>query len=301
MFFSWHAVSGFPVKAASPLIPRANSAYPAVKTFTLLLFLFELFQLPNVFLRHVLQVHGRVDRVIHLQPARRAHPLEPLIWKNTADISMSEAADNETGKKLIVLSCNVEGVEIRYSLEGSNLPDATVYDKPIPVPEGEHILRAQAFAIREEDEDYLQAVPFERRVGMTVSGSRAVVEKGRKVFIRGTKSGCYDLGSTRAESLRTLACLGRHGATLRPQIEIQPRDTGNSYVMLSLSGDGAPFLSADNVSELVNSICDKIYGSLDLVDVHIKAPDIKFEDGADFEAFAEEVQRPIDDFDYYQK
>ena len=78
MFFSWHAVSGFPVKAASPLMSRANSAYPAVKTFVLLLFLFELFQLPNVFLRHVLQVHGRVDRVIHLQPARRAHPLSFL-------------------------------------------------------------------------------------------------------------------------------------------------------------------------------------------------------------------------------
>lgn len=225
----------------------------------------------------------------------------PLIWENTSDISMSEATDTETGKKLIVLSCNVEGVEIRYSMDGSNLPDATVYDKPIPVPEGEHILRAQAFAIREEDEDHLQANSFEWRVGVTVSGSRAVVEKGRKVFIRGTKSGCYDLGSTRAESLRTLACLGRHGATLRPQINIQPKDTSNSYVTLMLSGDGAPFLSADNVSELVNSICDKIYGSLDLVDVHIKAPDIKFEDGADFEAFTEEVQFPVDDFDYYQK
>lgn len=224
----------------------------------------------------------------------------PLIWENTADISMSEATDKETGKKLIVLSCNVEGVEIRYSMDGSNLPDATVYDKPIPVPEGEHILRAQAFAIREEDEDHLQANSFEWRVGVTVSGSRAVIEKGRKVFVRGTKSGCYDLGSTRAESLRSLGRLGRHGATLRPHIEIQPKDTGNSYVMLSLSGDGAPFLSTDNVSELVNSICDKVYGNIDL-DVHIKAPDIKFEDGADFEAFAEEVQRPIDDFDYYQK
>lgn len=30
VFLSWHTVSGFPVKATSPLIPRANSAYPAV-------------------------------------------------------------------------------------------------------------------------------------------------------------------------------------------------------------------------------------------------------------------------------
>lgn len=30
MFSSWHAVSGFPVKAVSLLISRANSAYPAV-------------------------------------------------------------------------------------------------------------------------------------------------------------------------------------------------------------------------------------------------------------------------------
>ena len=228
----------------------------------------------------------------------------PCVWENTVRVMVLERTDPETNQPVIELSSNADGVVIKYSLDSSNLSDAgLIYNAPIPVPDTQVTLRAEAFPADEAQElHFKSAGVIEYVIGKAPpAGTQRPVHHNRKVICRGMSSGssCC-IGRDTVSSFRTLSLLEKYNASLKPQIRISPRASSDSFLNVQTGGENTPFLSPDTVKDLITTLHEMVYGEGDM-DLEVSACEVQFPSGSDFEDYAEEACLSTDDFDFFQQ
>ena len=87
---------------------------------------------------------------------------------------------------------------------------------------------------------------------------------------------------------------------MKPSITIVPQNQKDSYLMIDMGGESAPFLTADAVLDIITTVHQKVFGDV-LMDVAVHSSELLFESGADFEDFLEESHYSASDFNYYQR